>query len=1137
MSRSRNTFARLMCGAAILALTSIAGAADAAEYDIAPQPLAMALKEFGMKTGQPVLYGPSLADAKMSSPVVHAPDAESALMAMLDGTGLTYRRNGDTFLIVSASDPQSGSAAGDGADGTVAALIVTAQKREEQIQDVPIAISAFTEKTLEEQKIEGGFDLLKAIPNVTFSKNNFTSYNFSIRGIGTKAVSATTDPGVAVSFNNIALLQNRLFEQEYFDVERVEVLRGPQGTLYGRNATAGVINVISAKPNLHKFDGWIKGEVGNYHAKRASAMVNIPLVDDKLGIRLAGAFTDRAGYDFNSGTHHAVNGRDLWSARLTVGFNPTENIRTNLVWERFNEDDNRSRTGKQLCHHDSGPMQVGDTSTQVAADAGFAYLNPLRAALFSQGCKPGSLYDDAAFGTPNGLALPFVFSMLALGQDLFPINADLPHSLLDVRDPYSQLSNDPAACGDAPAPCYIPGVQTKDLRVIDSYRDPIYRAKADVVEFNLDWNISDSLTLSSQTAYNKDTTYSFQDYNRFNTVPIFNDTSNFTTSAASPGAYQTIAPGGIFCDPQLGCSNSLAGFDIAQAKGEQFTQELRLQSDFDGPLNFSVGANFTRFKTLVDYYVFYNLITAYAMMVPFNSVADMPGASADIYTCYISVDQLFPPVARPSGAPGTACPYIDPNPIESINGEGHNYFRSKNPYKLNSWASFGELYWEARPNLKVTAGLRYTDDEKRFIPVPSQVLLAPGVFSGGDVARGYPEKAPIKQHWGEWTGRLGVDWKPALSFTDNTLLYAFYSHGYKAGGANPPEPGFTEHSLNYWASILFHSEIDSGERFDRPMLELTGVDYGPTFAPEFVDAFEVGSKNTLLGGGLTLNTTAFLYDYKDYQVSQIKNRTAVNENFDAQAWGVELETVFSPSRNLQIVANLGYLDTKIADGESSINLMDRTQGNPDIVLARPWVQIPSNCVVPVWVAESWLASNPNGNLGGVSVLCGGTNSIIDQFTNSFIIDPVTGEDYDPLYYNGVNNPLNINGGAGIRQQLGGNELPNAPHWTMNVGAQYGFDLLEDWRLTVRGDAYWQSQSWARVYNDNPYDKLHGWYNVNLSVWLEKPDQDLKIEFYAKNLLDKTPITDAFLNSDDTALTTNVFVLDPRLIGLSIKKGF
>ncbi|MND08385.1 hypothetical protein D3C83_309590 [compost metagenome] len=61
--------------------------------------------------------------------------------------------------------------------------------------------------------------------------------------------------------------------------------------------------------------------------------------------------------------------------------------------------------------------------------------------------------------------------------------------------------------------------------------------------------------------------------------------------------------------------------------------------------------------------------------------------------------------------------------------------------------------------------------------------------------------------------------------------------------------------------------------------------------------------------------------------------------------------------------------------------------------------------------------------------------------------------------------------------------------------------------------------------------------MNLSIWFERPDDELKIEIYAKNLLDKTPITDAFLNSDDSALTTNVFVLDPRLIGVSIKKGF
>jgi iron complex outermembrane receptor protein len=314
-------------------------------------------------------------------------------------------------------------------------------------------------------------------------------------------------------------------------------------------------------------------------------------------------------------------------------------------------------------------------------------------------------------------------------------------------------------------------------------------------------------------------------------------------------------------------------------------------------------------------------------------------------------------------------------------------------------------------------------------------------------------------------------------------------------------------------------------------MQLNSVEYGPTFQPEFVDAFEVGAKNTLMGGALTFNTNAFFYDYKDYQVSQIRDRTAVNENFDAKVWGLEFQTMFAPSRNFQLIGNLGYLDTKIADGETSIDIMNRTQGNPDYTLVKPWVQLPSNCVLPTAVLELW-AVGPLETVSGFPGFCGGVGGLLGIFQLANPpLDPATSQPYD------VANYPELNGGAGLLDDLGGNELPNSPHWTANIGAQYGVDFLEDWRVTFRGDAYWQSQSWARVYNSDPYDKLHGWYNVNLSVWFEKPDADLKIELYAKNILDKTPITDAFLNSDDTALTTNVFVLDPRLIGLSIKKGF
>ena len=1121
MSSYRRHTRSLLLGATALvgalALNATPASAQERQYsfDVPAQPLETAVQAFARQAQQQVIFS----DADMKG--VTAPrlsgsySADEALALLIAGTDLEVRRTASGVLKIAADAGPQGGSADDGS--AVEALIVTAQKREEAIQDVPIAISAFTQKALEEQKIEGGFDLLKAIPNVSFSKSNFTSYNFSIRGIGTKAISATTDPGVAVAFNNTTLIQNRLFEQEYFDVERVEVLRGPQGTLYGRNATSGVINVISAKPKLHEFEGSLKLEVGNYDTKRVVGMVNLPLVEDILAVRLAGSMTQRTGYDFNEITGNNVNGRDLWSGRITVGFEPVESVRATLLWEHFEEDDNRSRTGKQLCKRDPGPQFIGSVPTVNNPDVLRDQL--LGPATYSQGCLPVSLYDDAAFGTVNGMALPFIFATLALGADCGPgcsvlgpigqING-LNQSFLKVADPYGGLE------------------QSRDLRTVASVLDPVYRAKADVFDLSVSVDINDALTFTSQTVYNKDEVYSFQDYNRFNSAPAFID-SSLLTQFGLPSPWVNLTPGGVFCDPQIGCTDRIAGFDVSQGAGEQFSQEVRLQSSFDGPLNFSVGANYTAFETLIDYYVFYNVLTGLALTPPFYRPID---GAIDFTVCPFS--GFYVPAINdvgggvvPAGDPAAACPYIDPNPIESINGEGHNYFRSKNPYELRSRAIFGELYWNLTEALKLTAGLRYTDDSKTFTPVPSQVLLGAGLLGGGVVARGYPEKDPIVQHWGEWTGRFGLDWKPVLGFTDETLLYAFYSRGYKGGGANPPTPGFAtkEESLAFfikYGAPQFYIDSFSAAGRD-PILNLTAVDYGRTFEPEFVNAFEVGAKNTLLNGAMTLNITGFFYDYKDYQVSQIKDRTAVNENFDAKIWGLEFEALYAPTRDLRFNANLGLLDTEIADGETSIDIMDRTQSNPDYIVTKPWLQLPSNCVLPTVVAESALA---DGVLSFAA--CGGFNGVFGSFTQ-FVIDPATGEPFTFDDY------PELNGGAGLRAQLGGNELPNAPHITTNIGAQYGFDI-GSWRASVRTDAYWQSQSWARVYNA-VNDKLHGWYNVNLSVWVEQPDWGLRVELYAKNLLDKTPITDAFLNSDDSGLTTNVFVLDPRLIGLNIRKTF
>ncbi|QNQ11906.1 TonB-dependent receptor [Sphingomonas alpina] len=991
----------------------------------------------------------------------------AALQRLLAGTGLAVSEDQtQTGVVIIRAAVQAEVEKDDpGPD-----IIVTAQKREEKIQDVPIAISVFTAKTLDEQKIEGGSELLRGTPNVNFSKTNFASYNFSIRGIGTKALSVTTDPAVAISFNSMPLVRNRLFEQEYFDVERIEVLRGPQGTLYGRNATAGVVNMIPILADPGKFTGSLKLEGGNYGSMRASGMLNIPITDT-LAVRIAGARTQRDGYDFNTVTNRDVNDRNLWSTRGSITWKPDSSFRASLVWEHFQEKDRRSRTGKQLCHRDPSPTQVG----------GVAML-PQNGGFFSQGCKPGSLYEDAAFGVPNGASLPNVIaaSVGVSGAVGFTENFQGVFAIPFATDPFSAV------------------VQSRDLRKIATTYDPQFRAKNDVVQLNLDFEINPDLKLVSQTGWTRDKYYSTQDYGRFQSIPIFTDTSQ-------PGIYQLVGdnlvpaynllPGGVFCDPQLGCSRGYLSADLNRSKSRQWSQEFRLQSSFDGPLNFNLGINYLDFKIDEDYFVFNNTFTL-AGMILFNRGTGQTGSTIT-QTCAPNQSVLANP------GDGGTCLYIDPNPIDKINGEGHNYFRSRNVAHTKSYAGFGELYWQASDTLKVTAGLRYTRDIKTTTPYPSQLLLTPGYVGGGYVNSGYPALPDIEQKWGALTGRFVVDWKPQLSFTDDSLFYASYSRGYKAGGTNSPGIGTNQAALGFF-------QVD------------------PRFRPEYVNAFEVGSKNTLAGGKLQLNATAFYYDYKDYQVSQIIDRGTRNENYNAQTWGLEFETIWRPTRRLSFNANLGLLDTKIGKGMKSIDVMDRLQGHDDWILIKPWLQQASNCVAPKALVLPYLQ--------GLYIEHDPSNPIVTPQITGFcpfggVLLGGPGVGYDPFTYTDVGQ----NQGQGFAANLSGNELPNAPHWTVNIGTQYTIPI-DTWNVTLRGDYYRQGKSWARVYNA-VNDRLRSWGNANLAITVERPDSALTFQLYVKNLLNDTPITDAFINSDDSGLTTNVFTLDPRIIGFSVAKKF
>lgn len=230
-------------------------------------------------------------------------------------------------------------------------IVVTAQRQDQSLQEVPIAVSAFTAEALEAQQIENASDLQLTLPNVSFTKGNFTSASFTIRGIGDLCVGVSCDSATAIHTNGSPLFGTRLFETEYFDLERVEVLRGPQGTLFGRNATSGVVNVITAKPVLSEFQAAADFEYGNYDSIKAKGMVNIPL-GETFGARLAGFYLKREGYTENLFDGSRIDGRDMYAVRGSLRWEPGPDTTIDVMGYYFREDDDRLRIQKQLCQRD-----------------------------------------------------------------------------------------------------------------------------------------------------------------------------------------------------------------------------------------------------------------------------------------------------------------------------------------------------------------------------------------------------------------------------------------------------------------------------------------------------------------------------------------------------------------------------------------------------------------------------------------------------------------------------------------------------------------------------------------------------------------------------------------------------------------
>ncbi|WEK44073.1 MAG: TonB-dependent receptor [Candidatus Sphingomonas colombiensis] len=224
-----------------------------------------------------------------------------------------------------ADQPPSGGGA------QIPDVIVTAQKRSERLQDVPIAVTAITAEAIQNRRTLDLVDLSNQAPGLQIkSDDNGANPRIFIRGVGVNDFNPATNSAVGIYADGVYVGSPLAQRLAFFDLQQVEVLRGPQGTLYGRNTTGGAINVTSRLPG-NEPEADLSAEYGRFNSVNVQGGVSVPLIVDKLSIRLAGLYQRDDGYTLNRLTNHFGNNTNRWAVRGTLHFTPSANVTDNLV--------------------------------------------------------------------------------------------------------------------------------------------------------------------------------------------------------------------------------------------------------------------------------------------------------------------------------------------------------------------------------------------------------------------------------------------------------------------------------------------------------------------------------------------------------------------------------------------------------------------------------------------------------------------------------------------------------------------------------------------------------------------------------------------------------------------------------------
>ncbi len=883
-----------------------------------------------------------------------------------------------TMLATGAAIAQTPADEGAGSD-----IIVTAQRRAERLQDVPLSVSAISGEALKNAQVTTPERLEQLLPGVRMGRSG-NNLRPAIRGTYTENVAVNGDPRIGIYVDEI--YQSRPMQiPPIVDLERVELQKGPQGTLFGRNSFGGNITFTSALPN-DTLSGGADVSYGRYNHYRSEGYFNLPLGED-LAVRVAALGEKSDGYVKNLNPLGNDQGdEDQWFVRGTLRFSPKSM-------------DDRLEVILRGSYFDQGGAGL----------AGFGYK------------EKGVLVDPTLITAPGG--------SLTRGG----VTYSFPNGFNGQSFTGQQLLVDSR---------YRDGIA--DINGVD--------VGIPVLEDPYAINFAGkTFRITRQQQYSGSISYDAGPV-RLRSITSYTDFKNITT-------------GNSLTPVQL-------NFSYIKTKAKTFTQELQLLSnDKASPFQYIIGG----------YYYDDNITEQNVTNVNRSYVTANAPAGQQYYT--------FGFTALPAAAQGLNQTF------------GFDSFTAYQQ-KIRSLAAYGQLSYTFAEKLTVTGGIRYTSDRKTQLA--SRFNRSP---TGAGAYFVHSIDDPVNYTCGGFIAanaaspsvdRTAVD--QAYNFVCNSLKQNFVTYR-----------GAIDYKFN--RDHMVYGSVSTGTHsggFNTGVVNLAGVNTLIAFAPEYVTAYEIGSKNSFADGKMTLNIAAFLNNYRDLQAqTSIPNPAnpaavlALVQNIGRdRAYGLDIESTIRPDRHWTFNLAFNYLHAREID--YAVNTFN-------------FGGLGSFCnVTPSCV----LATGESNTVQGTPF----PNSRTDP--NRFV--PVLDPSGNPIVIGGVPQVKYVIAGVGKDGTAYTSRKAFSPDYTVQVGASYMIDLGDAGSLTPEVQSYFSSNYILTDLTPN-FGNQEAFTRTDLRITYRSADDRFRLQAFVNNVEDQAVITRAVYGSNRTL---QVHYAIPRTYGVS-----